>query len=157
MEAGLHQKTGYDSHSLSRHLNVGDKVCLSIPTAGKLDPRWEGKWRIKRIKSPVNVEGTDESRVRVVHINRIQHRLQPDDTEVSPHSKEIEVPSSWNPSQIEHTFQSNEDMWIMMPQWKTRTKHVTQCDRDDFETDMEYTYVMIMDKLNSRRGVCSIG
>ena len=97
VEAGLHQKTGYDSHSLSWHFNVGDNVLLSIPTAGKLDPRWEGKWRIKRIKSPVNVEITDGSRVRVVHINCIQHRLRPDDTEVSPHNKETGVPSSWNP------------------------------------------------------------
>ena len=110
VDAGLHQKTGYDSHSLSQHFDVGDTIWLSIPTAGKLDPHWEGKRRIQSIKSFVNVEITDGSRVRVVHINRIRHRHQPDTAETPPPNKETEVSSGWNPPQIDHTFQSNEDI-----------------------------------------------
>ena len=68
------RKQDMTAHSWSWHFNVGeDKVWLSISTAGKLDSRWEGKWRIKTIKSPINVEITDGSGVRVVHINRIQY------------------------------------------------------------------------------------
>lgn len=57
--AAHHQKSAYDRHSLPTVYSVGDLVWLSIPTAGKLDPRWEGRWKIKSIKSPVNMEITD--------------------------------------------------------------------------------------------------
>ena len=96
MEAGLHQKTGYDSHSLSRHFDVGDTIWLSIPTAGKLNPQLGRKMGIK---SFVNVEITNGSRVRVVHINHIQHRHQPDAAETPPPNKVTEVSSGWNLSQ----------------------------------------------------------
>ena len=51
------------------------------------------------IKSFVNVEITDGSRVRVVHINPIQHRHQPDAAETPPPNKVTEVSSGWNLSQ----------------------------------------------------------
>jgi len=35
---------------------VGDSVSFSIPTAGKLNAKWDGKWVIKSIKSPVTAE-----------------------------------------------------------------------------------------------------
>ena len=38
-EAAAHQKMMYDKHSTYRYF---DMVWLSVPTAGKLDPRWEG-------------------------------------------------------------------------------------------------------------------
>lgn len=38
-QAAHHQKTQYDQHTRGRSLQVGDSVWLSIPTAGKLDPR----------------------------------------------------------------------------------------------------------------------
>lgn len=47
--------------------------------------------------------------------------------------------------------------WIRMPHWKTRNKHITQCNRDNLQTDMEYTYLMLVVELKSRKGVCSIG
>ena len=50
---------------------------LAVPTAGKLDPRWEGEWVVKTIKSPVNVEITDGKRTKVVHTNRLQHHYIP--------------------------------------------------------------------------------
>ena len=49
---------------------------LSIPTAGKLDPRWEGKWKVKIMRSPVTMEITDGKRTKVVHVNRLQPRIQ---------------------------------------------------------------------------------
>ena len=57
---------------MTKHLGIrtfkaGDLVWLSIPMAGKLDPHWGGGW--KSCKSPVNMEGSDETRNRVVHVN----------------------------------------------------------------------------------------
>ena len=39
--AAQHQKTAYDQHSKIRKFQVGQTVWLSVPTAGKLDPKWE--------------------------------------------------------------------------------------------------------------------
>ena len=47
------QKNSYDHGTRARDFSVGDPVWLSIPTAGKLDPRWEGKCRIQAIPGPV--------------------------------------------------------------------------------------------------------
>ena len=63
------QKSAYDHHTSARQFAVGDAVWLSVPTVGKLDPRWEGRWEITAIMSPTNVEITDGHRTRVVHIN----------------------------------------------------------------------------------------
>eukprot|EP00731_Ephydatia_muelleri_P002009 Em0001g2009a len=49
------QKAFYDSTTKSRTFNVGDAVWLHVPTAGKLDARWEGGWTVKEVLSPVNV------------------------------------------------------------------------------------------------------
>ena len=51
-EAAAHQKMIYDKHSAYRYFDV-DYVWLSVPTAGKLDSRWEGNWKISAVKSPV--------------------------------------------------------------------------------------------------------
>ena len=59
-----------------RTFKAGDLVWLSIPMAGKLDPRWEGGWKVKACKSPVNMEVSDGTRNRVVHVNRLRHRIQ---------------------------------------------------------------------------------
>ena len=72
------QKQQYNLRSSSQHsFSVGDTVWLSIPTAGKLDPRWEGNWKIKSVKSSLNMEITDDKRTKVVHVNRLRHRIQP--------------------------------------------------------------------------------
>ena len=73
--AAHHQKLAYDQHSLPTIYSVGDLVWLSIPTARKLDPRWEGRWKIKLIKSPVNKEITDGLQTKIVHINRLRHHI----------------------------------------------------------------------------------
>ena len=61
-QAVAHQKIMYDKHSTYRYFNVGDMVWLSVPTAGKLDPKWEGNWKISAVKSPVTTEITDGKR-----------------------------------------------------------------------------------------------
>ena len=45
-EAAHQQRNSVGHKTQTRLFNVDDPVWLSIPTAGKLDPRWEGKWRI---------------------------------------------------------------------------------------------------------------
>ena len=42
VEASRHQQTSYNQHVQDRHFQVGDMVWLSLPTAGKLDPKWQG-------------------------------------------------------------------------------------------------------------------
>ena len=42
-EAQHLHRSSYDHGTRARDFCVGDSVWLSIPTAGKLDPRWEGK------------------------------------------------------------------------------------------------------------------
>ena len=64
-QAASSQKTYYDHHASAPSFNTGDSVWLAVPTAGKLDPRWEGEWVVKTIKSPVNVGITDGKRTKV--------------------------------------------------------------------------------------------
>ena len=101
VEASTRQKIGYVRHTRpSRQFKIGDPVWLSMPTAGKLSPRWEGNWRISSVKSPVTMEIMDGKRSRVVHINRLHHRVQPDiaaTPEVATGNRE-----TWYPPQVEH-------------------------------------------------------
>eukprot|EP00731_Ephydatia_muelleri_P003473 Em0001g3473a len=76
VDAARHQKQEYDKHMGIRTFKAGDLVWLSIPTAGKLDPRWEGGWKVKACKSPINMEVSDGTRNRVVHVNRLRHLIQ---------------------------------------------------------------------------------
>ena len=55
---------------------VGDPMWLSVPTAGKLSPRWEGKWTVKTVLSQINMEITDGRQNKVAHINHLQHCIQ---------------------------------------------------------------------------------
>ena len=49
-----------------------------LPTARKLQPHWDGKWIISKVKGPCNLELTDGHQSKVVHVNHVQHRIQPD-------------------------------------------------------------------------------
>ena len=40
------QKDFYDGATKSRSFTVGDAVWLQVPTADKLEARWEGKWTV---------------------------------------------------------------------------------------------------------------
>ena len=50
VESAHRQKVDFERHSAERPFKPGDLVWLSIPTAGKLDPRWEGNWTVRRVK-----------------------------------------------------------------------------------------------------------
>ena len=94
------QKFYYDRSSTSRAFTPQELVWLSIPTAGKLQPRWEGKWKVVEMKGPVTVEITDGRRTKVVHVNRVRHRNQP--VKAPEHSSNDPGPGHWHPTQAEH-------------------------------------------------------
>ena len=105
VQAAEHQKTNYDLQSCCRTFRTGDLVWLSRPTAGKLDPRWEGNWSVKAVKSPCHVEITDGQRTRVVHVNRLRHRVQPTaNTAPSVADTRHGSQQGWNPPQVEHVL-----------------------------------------------------
>ena len=76
VKAADNQKSYYDKRTKAPFFAVNDKVWLSVPTAGKLQPKWEGGWRVISVKSPVTIKITDGRRSKVVHSNRLQHRIQ---------------------------------------------------------------------------------
>ena len=99
VSAAEHQKATYDQRATPRSFQTGDTVWLSRPTAGKLEPRWEGEWRVKSVKSPCTMEITDGQRTRVVHVNRLRHRVQPTVT-VAPNGADSS--QGWHPPQVDH-------------------------------------------------------
>ena len=101
------QKEFYDSTMKSRTFNVGDTVWLHMPTAGKLNARWEGGWTVKKVLSPVNVavEHASTARTRVVHLNRLQQRIVRGVAEAhgEQHDQHGGVPvADWEAPRIEH-------------------------------------------------------
>lgn len=98
--AAEHQKSAYDQRTSSRTFHVGETVWLSVPTAGKLDPKWEGDWKVQSVKGPLNVEITDGRRIRVVHINRLRHRVVPGRRESSTSQH---ATLDWHAPQVDHT------------------------------------------------------
>ena len=71
-QARSQQKQYFDKHTSARSFAVGYPVWLSVPTAGKFDPRWEGEWIIQSIVSPTTYTVHDGLRTRTVHINRLR-------------------------------------------------------------------------------------
>ena len=100
--ASADQKRAYDKSSTQRSFKVNDPVWLSIPTAGKLDPRWEGDWEVVAVKGPVNVKISDGERTKIVHINRLQHRILPSSIPTLSQTFSKPVMQPWNPPQVEH-------------------------------------------------------
>ena len=100
----FHQQEAYDKtyKARGRKFKIGEAVWLSIPTAGKLQSRWEGMWIVKAIKSEVNLEISDGVRTKVVHVNRIRHRLQPQPGDDASPADDSEGHNSWVPPQIDH-------------------------------------------------------
>ena len=92
------QKEHYDTRTQSREFWEGDAVWLQNPTAGKLDPKWEGGWVVKKVHSPVTlqIEHRKSLRSRVVHINRIRRCILRE--KESTLSRDVE----WEPASIEH-------------------------------------------------------
>ena len=98
------QKEQYDLHSAAeeRPLLKDDPVWLFVPTAGKLDPRWEGGWIIQAVKSPVTVQISDGQRTKVVHVNCVRYRWIPQllDLEEEASVSNSTTPT-WQPPQID--------------------------------------------------------
>ncbi|KAL5460210.1 hypothetical protein EMCRGX_G033639 [Ephydatia muelleri] len=62
-----------------------------------------GKWKVTRIMSPVTVEISDGNRVRVVHVNRMQPRLQAGTMEQAEEGHR----KPWSPPQVDHYFEDD--------------------------------------------------
>ena len=73
------QSNQYNKNFRDCSFEVGDQVSLSVPTNGKLQPRWEGGWIVKSKKSTVNYEIIHGKRKRVyiyiVPISCLKHRI----------------------------------------------------------------------------------
>ena len=66
-EAANHQIIrSYDQHAQRRSFQVGECMWLSVPTAGKLNPQWEGGWVIHSVKWPTTYSITDGRRSKTV-------------------------------------------------------------------------------------------
>ena len=99
------QKFYYDRTSTNRSFTPQELVWLSIPVAGKLQPRWEGKWKVVEMKGPVTVEITDGRRTKVVHINRVRHHDQSFKT--PEYTSNHPQPGLWQPEHhIQHKAQT---------------------------------------------------
>ena len=98
--AAAEKKRAYDKSSTQRSFKVNDLVWLSIPTARKLDAKWEGGWKIVARKGPVNVKISDGRRTKVVHVNRVRYCTMPSSATHAPLSLEPAQP--WCPPQMEH-------------------------------------------------------
>ena len=92
------QASQYDKSTRSRKFQVGDRVWLSIPTAGKLQPKWEGEWKIVGKRNAVNYIISDGTRTRTVHINRLKKRFQPDIRGQESDNNQ----QQWSPPRIDH-------------------------------------------------------
>ena len=101
-EAQHLQRSSNDHGTRARDLCVGDPVWLSIPTAGKLDPRWEGKWRIHAIPGPVTYIIYDGTRYRTVYANRLRHRIQLDSKSTPIHAESGQNNTTWRAPTVEH-------------------------------------------------------
>ena len=102
-EAAHHQKHAYDQHTSVRSFCPGDPVWLSVPTAGKLEPRWEGDWIIKSVKGPTSMEITKGKNTKVVHTNRLQHRNVPSPSDrIDPST--VVTHQQWNPPTVDHVY-----------------------------------------------------
>ena len=94
------QSNNYNKHSQTRQFKVGDHVWLSIPTAKKLHPKWDGRWTITAVKGPLNMPISDGTVSKVVHVNRLRHRIQLTATDDPLQQKPFST--DWTPPQIDH-------------------------------------------------------
>ena len=63
-----------------------------------LTPKWEGGWKVTNVTSPVTVAISDGKRNKAVHINRLQHRIQPMESDATENSSI----QQWRPPEVKH-------------------------------------------------------
>ena len=101
VKAADQQKVHYDRWSKASSFATHDKVWLSVPTTGKLQPRLVGEWQVIAVKSLVTNEISNGKKRKVVHSNHLRHRLHP-----AANSSESTVTSNtrplWTPPQVEN-------------------------------------------------------
>lgn len=98
-QAAHHQKLNYDRCIQSRTFTEGDPVRLSYPIAKKLEARWEGGWQITKVISSTTIEIKSTKGTKVVHSNRLRHRLQPDRSK-NTQAEVVKVP--WELPTVSH-------------------------------------------------------
>ena len=64
---------------------------------------WDGSWIVKSIHSSVALQITNGKLDKVVHINRLLHRIQPPCWQVIYSHTPIVIDHTWTPPQITHT------------------------------------------------------
>ena len=119
-QSAAQQSQQYNQKASQRAFQVGTPVWLTVPTAGKLQPRWEGNWIVKSVISPSNLEITDGKRERVVHVNRVRRRIQPGLQDECPSSgnqgnKLTSILEEWEEPQIDHYPAVQEPVEILSP------------------------------------------
>ena len=103
--AAHNQKRDYDQHTATPSFTAGEPVWLSVPTAGKLDPKWEGEWVIKSVKSPTNMEIDNGRNTKVVHTNCLRHRNIPTNTTSLQSDPSTNVRDQlWEPPTVDHVY-----------------------------------------------------
>ena len=114
----MHQ---FNKNTQSRIFIQGDPVWLSIPTTGKLDPKWEGNWVIQSVRSPVTYTICDSRRTKTVHINRLRPRLQFNtDVNISTTDNQQPPHQPWKPPTVEHFIYTDISHY---PRYPTRIRH----------------------------------
>ena len=120
IQASNQQKQYFDKQTLARTFSVGDPVWLSIPTAGKLDPKWEGEWIIQSVVSPTTYTIHDGLRTKTVHIDRLRQRIQATTSTVPA---PLSLPQdNWAPPLVEHHFITDDDHKSSTPRHPTRER-----------------------------------
>ena len=96
-QAAHKQKTAYDQHTQQRHFKIGNPVWLSSPTAGKLDLKWEGGWKIPSVQGPATYTITNGTTTKTVHVNRLRSQIL-----ATPSHSNTANEANWEAPSIEH-------------------------------------------------------
>ena len=103
VQSANYQKTGYDHGTQIRTFAVNDPVWLLVPRQGKLGSKWQGGWKVRALKSNVSIQISDEKgHCKVVHVNRLQHCIQPPAPDTVACDPISYTARTWNPPQTDH-------------------------------------------------------
>ena len=88
VQSAERQQHSYNS-AKPPQLKKGQRVLLSNPTKGKLDPRWTGPWVVEQFDNSTTVRLKKENKEQVVHINWVRPLLEEDNENTRV--------ANWNP------------------------------------------------------------